>query len=627
CLEEMRLQRSFKIFATDVDKEAINFAAEAIYPENIAADVEPHLLDRYFQQRNNSYQVQKTLRERVVFAAHDALQDPPFIHMDLISCRNMPIYLNPQMQQNLFRNFQFALNFNGYLFLGPSETVGASKKAFELVDSKWKIYKNVSPTKLGHITGNRQYFRERAYAADGEQHNAPFAGQLHRGLELIFTTILAQRYAPRAVFVNENLEILHLNGDFDELLQFPRVTKMMLPEVIGENDDLIFRNGIRKVEKTGKPMIYKNIPFRKRDKNFRLDLLFEKCSPKELNGVNIFLIEFRITGENKPDRSSQTPEEISLDKYKDERLVTLELELQKVRLEKQSLIEQLETTNEELQSSNEELLAANEELQSTNEELQSLNEELYTVNSELQSKIDELTEVHNDTNNLLKSTEIGTIFLDMGLRIRKCTPALQEQFHLLDSDVGRPITHFTNAFNGTNIYEDIQKVLKDLSIIERRVTDNEGNRYLMRILPYYTEENVINGAVVTFVNINKLLMGVVEMEESEQKFKTLFEHSYNQIALVDGQGIVLSYNFHLDGCPGWKVGKPLLKFLLPENRPMFQEALSKVKDGNGITSLVHRNREKGKDYWFTTRFAPVFLQNQVQSVALITEALDGEPVK
>lgn len=618
-LEEKRTKRHFKIFATDVDKDAINFASEGNYSSNIAADVDAVLLDKYFTHRHNRYIVQKFLRENIVFAAHDALQDPPFIHMDLISCRNMPIYLNPKMQQNLYRNFQFALNYGGYLFLGPSETVGSTKKAFELIDNKWKIYKNISAIKLGHMPGHRQFYRDRKYNSEESRYFTPDYTAYTKISESTFSGILAQRFAPRAMFVNENQEILYLNGDFDELLQFPKGMKLNLTEVIGDNDNLIFLNGIRKVEENNTPVVYRNIPFRKKSKEFILDLKFERFNPKELNALPLYLIEFHIKGESEQ-KVDPDAEEVNLEDYKDERLLTLEHELQKVRLERQSLFEQLETANEELQSSNEELLASNEELQSTNEELQSLNEELYTVNTELQSKIEELTIIHTDTNNLLKSTEIGTIFLDPHLRIRKFTPPMQQQFHLLHSDIGRPITHFTNSFKGADIYTDIKKVLEDLHKIERQVTDTEGNLFLMRILPYRTESNVINGVVITFVNLNNLQEAMVENEESNRKFRALFEHASEQFIITDRKGIILEVNFPIKNfLTKNAIGKNIIDQVGTAAKADFEKAIDHAVEKGKTTTLKHKLNPPGADQLsLSTKIAPIVMNGKLKYLVVIT---------
>ncbi len=619
-MHETNKRRTFKIFATDIDRDAINYASEGNYPDSIAGDVNAKLLSKYFNARPNVFSVKKILRQSIVFAAHDALRDPPFIRMDLISCRNLLIYINPAVQQNMLKNFQFALNLNAFLFLGPSENLGAMKKVFETVDHKWKIFKNISTQKLNHISSNRRSMSERPELQQLNELLLESETELHnRNYDLTFQRMLSERYAPKSIFMNDRFEILFINGDFDDLLTAPRVARLNLLEMIGDNDNLIFRNGLRKVSETNKPNIYKNVLFRKGEKSFQLDIRFEKHRPRELNEMCVYLIEFFIKGEKIGEVNEA--EVINLENYKDERLQTLDKELRQVRQEKQTLREQLETTNEELQASNEELLAANEELQSTNEELQSVNEELYTVNTELQSKIDELLLVNTDTNNLLKSTEIGTIFLDLGLRIRKFTPALQDQFNLLEADIGRPITHFTNAFNDQRIYDDIKNVLNDLNTIEREVTDKEGNIHLMRVLPYRTEENTIDGVVITFVNINDLKLAHKEVEEWIERYYLMESYAHDQMMITDLNGKIEYVNYVMEGFEEKQIlGHSIFEFMPSNYAEAFQQSFISAKTCDSYISFEFSlTTPVGERTWWNTRIVPIKIKDRVTGMVLISQ--------
>jgi len=452
-----KIRRPFKIFASDIDKEAIAFAGAGIYHDNILADVSPELISKYFVNQQNIFRIKKIVREKIVFALHDALKDPPFMNIDLISCRNVLIYLNTKIQQNLIGNFQFALNFEGFLFLGPSESIGKLSKLFKSINSKWNMYQSISTEKINMLfrgSARRGIGASGIYKVDSD------ARSLNKPKEHKYPTLLAKRFAPLALFVNEKFDILYINGSFESILNLPSgFGKLNLMDMIGTNDPLIFKSGLRKVKEGKKLNKYEDFVLTKEDKQLKVDIQFEPC-PTQKGTQEIYLITFQIKQQR---NKSEIPKEtiVRHDQFSKDQLLILEQELEQANREKQSLVEQLETANEELQSSNEELMTTNEELMASNEELQSVNEELYTVNTELQTKIDELEVANSDTNNLLKSTDIGTVFLDRGLRIRKFTPALKEQFDLLDGDTGRLITNFNHTFNDNKIFEDIAKVLKD----------------------------------------------------------------------------------------------------------------------------------------------------------------------
>ena len=503
-LEKNDHKHDFKIFASDINKQAIDYASQGIYYSNIAGDVSTSRLEANFiPSGNTAYQIKKKIREKIVFTVHDITKDPPFIKVDLVVCRNMLIYFNPSVQKKLLINFHFALNNNGYLFLGPSETIGGLKNAFSAIDKSWNIFKNVLDVKIAPRRLNSEFQkREKQTRVKPYVENIVKEQFFSQRNTDYFSNILIKEFSPICIFIDKNLNILYINGDLGQIMKFPqRFADLNIRNMMGADESLLFRDGIRKVDEEGKTIFYKNIVFNKDETSFLIDLRFKKFYIKETH-ADVYLAEVYLKGQALIEEQS----EISEQRYQDERLKTLEIELGEARQESQALVEQLETANEELQASNEELLAANEELQSTNEELQSVNEELYTVNTELQTKIEELTIVNNDIDNLLKSTAIGTIFLDNELRIRKFTPAIEEQFSLMETDIGRPISNFTTKLDDKNVYEDAQQVLKTLTSIEREiVAKDEGKTFLMRILPYRTSENIIEGVVLTFVDVQEIV--------------------------------------------------------------------------------------------------------------------------
>lgn len=608
-LEQHKLNRQFKIFASDIDKEAIAFAGAGIYHDNILADVAPARIRKYFVNQQNIFRVKKVVREKIVFALHDAMKDPPFMNINLVSCRNVLIYLNSKIQQNLLANFQFALNYEGYLLLGPSESIGQLSSMFKAVDNKWNIYQNVSREKVnmalrGGIRRSRQKTEVGKYEPEGLLKNS------FRHVENKFTALLANRFAPLALFVNEHFDILYINGNFEAILKLPSgFGKLNLLDMIGENDPLIFKTGIRNIKDNNKISHYEDFILVKGDTKIKADIQFEKWrpSPKE---PTIYLITFFI--KEKADRT-QKKEIVKQNDFSKEQLSLLQSELEEVNREKQSLVEQLETTNEELQSSNEELLAANEELQSANEELQSVNEELYTVNTELQSKIDELVVVNADTSNLLKSTDIGTVFLDMGLRIRRFTPTLKEQFDLLESDIGRPITNFNHTFNDNQIFEDIAKVLKTLNTLEREIIGKDGKHHLMRVLPYRTEDNKVDGIVLTFINIEQLHQMTNELKYRSSLFQAVFNNTTAHIFIVDNELNIKEIN-HIS--PGLNkdivMGQQIFNFVPVNLHDKVKQIVAQLSKKEIIVGTYETEETliTGEQRWYQYSVIPVY-DNQV----------------
>jgi len=606
-LEKHKLRRQFKIFASDIDKEAIAFAGAGIYHDNILADVAPTLISKYFINQQNIFRVKKAVREKIVFALHDALKDPPFINIDLISCRNMLIYLNAKIQQNLLGNFQFALNYEGYMFLGPSESIGKLSSLFKVVDSKWNIYQNISKEKVNMLFRG-SHTKKRVEGTAGRYKQEADLRNLYKPSEFKFPSILAQRFAPLALFVNEHFDILYINGSFESILNLPSgFGKLNLLDMVGENDPLIFKNGLRNAREKRQVSKYKNFHLIKDDKQLIADIHFEQ-SHADKNEPPIFLITFHIKNQTvKREKPKETI--IHREDFSKDQLSILQLELKEANREKQGLVEQLETTNEELQSSNEELLAANEELQSANEELQSVNEELYTVNTELQSKIDELVIVNADTSNLLESTNIGTVFLDMGLRIRRFTPALKEQFDLLESDIGRPITNFNHTFNDTKIFEDIAKVLKTLNTIEREIVSKDSIHHLMRILPYRTEDNRVDGVVLTFINIEQLHQMTNELKYRSNLYQAVFNNTADHIVILDANLLVKEINFAISGySKDMMIGQEVFNYIPYPYKETVRNLLQQLqkKELKVGTYEMEMKLLTGEKRWYQNLIIPVF---------------------
>jgi len=626
-LEEHHLFNPVKIFASDIDKSVIAIASEAIYDAGVLGAIPPRLLEKYFEPANpekTKYSVVKTLRETIVYAVHDALYDPPFINLDLVSCRNMMIYLNNKNQRILLSNFHFALNYEGFLFLGPSESIGEFKSSFRTISPKWNLFQNVDKEKTVQPSFSKDS-ELKLEASTFRKRNSltPFKVNYEKPIlqDKYYTKVLIEQFAPTCILINEQLDVLFTNGNVDKILNFPRVSGYFnLQEMVGVNELILFKTGVRKCKDSQQISLYENISYSKKDTVTSLNMQFTAVKNEQDPSKYIFIVEFFFNLSTPVETSTEGKLIIPQEALKLETISTIQRELRQVRQEKQILVQELEMANEELQATNEELLAANEELQSTNEELQSVNEELYTVNTELQNKVNQLITTTNDLDNLLNSTEIGSIFLDRELNIRRFTPAIINQFALLESDIGRPITSFTNSFVDKNIYPEIENVVKKLVVFEKEIVDEKENFYLMRVLPYRTDAGQVDGAVLTFIPINELKKANDNFTEVAERYRAVFENSYDGIILIDKEGKVTSSNHDFAGFSKEKlVSRSILKLMPAPYGEILEAAMDQVKKGEPSSSFHFENENaKGEKQWFSATITPVIIEGEIRCLALIT---------
>ena len=497
------ITKSYKIFATDVDNHALTTASTGDYNINVASEIKPEFIDKYFIKTGNRIRINKRIRERIVFSTHDVTKDSPFIRMDLISCRNLLIYFNTQTQARVINSFNFSLNKKGYLFLGSSESLGAASKHFTTIHNKWKFFQLITkshgarnPSSLNiSITSPATHFRNNLDRFSfKDPPNKP---------EVVFNNYLAKRFSPTSIFVDKKFNIIYIKGKIDDKLKIQEgVFQSNLLKLVDNQLATIIRNGIRRINKEAKDIVFKNVLINNADVSYRFDIGLHKIDDFE-DGPDLYLIHF----DNERDLGEEIDaKDIPIDEISKQRFENLEYELKETKSELQNVVEELETSNEELQSSNEELMASNEELQSTNEELQSVNEELITVNYELQDKNKELLALSNDEINLLNSIELGILFLDENFKIRKFTPSLSNFFNLNDTDVGRPITNFASDFSRELplfVTESAKKVLQNLVPIEKEIIGEDNRIIFVRVIPFITFDKKIDGIVITFVDITK----------------------------------------------------------------------------------------------------------------------------
>ncbi len=536
-MERIKRPLNIKIFATDIDKDAILYASNGVYPESIAADMPPGFLSKYFLRRGEQYQVQRSLREMVVFARHNLVKDPPFTKIDFISCRNLLIYLQPVLQQKVMEMFNFSLNPRGILLLGTSEMPGDLGEYFETLHHKFKIFcsrgKKRPPAETLQFEGAEGELTLKQYANRFSQgRKIPGVREEERLQERLLQS-LVEEYVRLVAVVNERMELLHLVGDASGFLHLPSGKVVYDICRMAEKELAIpMATGLQKVFHDGKEIKYTNIrlpwPGGTKLVQLQIRLLPAKRGQEPLAAL---IIQDLPLPKRKLSGSEGEVQEFDISREAEQRIYDLEQELQFTKENLQATIEELETSNEELQATNEELLASNEELQSTNEELQSVNEELHTVNAEYQSKILELTEITNDLDNLMAATRIGTIFLDENLEIRRFTPETARIYRILASDLGRPLAHLTHRLKDVDPLAVVKRVVETGKASEVEVCTEGGESYLMRVLPYAVGGPVSSGAVITFTDIGPLKETENKLKHERAQLFSIFD-GINQIIYV-----------------------------------------------------------------------------------------------
>lgn len=505
---------TLQIFATDLDNVAIETARKGVFPANIGSDVSQSRLNRFFIKTDDGYRINTEIREMIVFAQHNIIMHPPFTKIDLLTCRNLLIYMDSELQKNLIGLFYYCLNPEGIMLLGSSETLGSQSPLFTTIDSKLKIYKRSNTVLVPELFDFPSSY-SRTKMSNTEN---PMPSKLPTNIQTPAEQLLLQHFSPSAVLVNEQGDIVYISGRTGKYLE-PAVGKAnlnifaMLREGLRNHFPIAFRKAL-----TTKGQVHlHNIKVATEGKSQTIDVNIQWIDkPEALKGmVMIVFTDVHEIYSSDPKGNRKKLESIIQSE--------LELELQHTREEMQNTMEEMQTSQEELKSTNEELQSTNEELQSTNEELttskeemQSLNEELQTVNAELQSKVDEFSRVNNDMKNLLNSTDIATLFLDKELNIRRFTNQTTKIFKLIKSDIGRPFTDLVSDLNYPELAHDALEVLRTLVFIEKQISTNDKRWFSVRIMPYRTYDDRIDGLVITFINITDLKLVETKLHETGQ---------------------------------------------------------------------------------------------------------------
>ena len=532
---------SLQIFATDLDNEAIEIARKGIFPANIAADVSPARLNRFFLATDDGYFINTEIRETIVFAQHNIVMHPPFTKIDILSCRNLLIYMEPELQKKLFSLFYFSLNPKGIMILGSSETLGEQSHLFSSLDGKLKIFRRSVSTQLPELFDFPSTFSRNKPVGTEKIVSEKFAVNI----KSLADQLLLNQFAPAGVLVNENGDIIYISGHTGKYLE-PSVGKAnmnifaMLREDIRSEFPVAFRKAI--INK-GEVVLH-NVKVGTNGNTQILDVNIHWIEkPEPLHGM--IMIIFKSVPSDDIKRRAIKEKKI----VHSVKLTELENELKYNREKLQDTLEEMQTSQEELKSANEELQSTNEELQSTNEELtsskeemQSLNEELQTLNAELQSKVDDFSRVNNDMKNLLNSTDIATLFLDKELNIRRFTFQSTKIFKLIKSDIGRPFTDLVTDLIYPELAADAVEVLTTLVFMQKPIPTKDGRWFNIRIMPYRTLDDRIDGVVITFINISELKKVELKLNETEQMNNLLFNSSSDILMKLSTDYKILEIN-------------------------------------------------------------------------------------
>lgn len=608
-----------KVFATDVHKKVLEFAAHGVYDEQAVAAVTNERLKEYFIRTDNGFRVSSELRKMVVFAPHNVIRDAPFTRMDLISCRNLLIYLVPNAQTKALSLFHFGLKTGGVLFLGSSESPGELSSEFEAIDQHWNVYRKRRDVKLpadlrlplspGLSAGNASLSSAR------RQQNSPLGD--------IFERLLDETLPP-SVLVNEHLEIVHTFGNASEYLRLRRGTaSLRLSDMLSEKLRTAVAAAVHRSSREDQTVTFSHVETRSDELSETINLTVTPLPATHRTAAHTLIRFEQIEVDDPPRRETLG----SLSDATMDHVEALESELRYTKENLQATVEELETSNEELQATNEELLASNEELQSTNEELHSVNEELYTVNAEYQKKIEEQTELTQDLNNLLSSTDVHTMFLDDELRIRKFTPRISQVFHLIASDIGRSIQGFVHTLQGDSPIElptKLNAVLQSGEPHEEEVRNADGRYFLMRLLPYQSETELA-GVVLTLIDVTVL-------KEAQTRFSNAIEVSPNGMLIVDAKGCITLVNSKIKTMFGYSedelVGQPL-ETLLPKDQHRSHAELTRtyfqrprVIQRMGQASFVWGERKDGSHVPLDVRVNPIQTPRGVQAIASLFDVSD-----
>lgn len=603
---------NLKILATDVHDVSLGVASAGVYHKSSMKGLQQELIDRYFDEDENSYHVRASVRRLVVFSQQDLIKDPPFTRLDLVSCRNVLIYFKDVAQQKVLALFHFGLQKDGFMFLGPSESIGKLSSEFEIVNQKWRIFRKVRDIRLIESVSmlppnggsdTRKNTTSAPPTTSGFD-SFGFRPEGRRAFNEAMQSLLT-RYAPPGFLLTSAGELEHIFGDAGAYISIGEGGfSKRITDLVHRDLKITISTGLERVKSPGGAPFQRRVSVggvseARRSFLVSIDHLSENA-PK--SGHLLLTIDEEKYAEPTREPTAQIETEFTSEASDvlHRRISELETDLRSSEESLQTTIEELETSNEELQATNEELMASNEELQSTNEELHSVNEELYTVSAEHQRKIDELTEVTSDLDHLLKGTEIGTIFLNSDLGIRRYTPAAEQTFNLIPQDIGRPISHITQKFEYSELSEIIDKVRHDGITREQEVSVRE-NTYLIRILRYNSKFKPDLGIVITIFDITALKIAQQELNDLAVLYTGIVSDISESIVRWDAKSGEITY------CNGVFcdfeektmdeiTGTQILQYIPEENHQGFSSSLANLKPSGIFTFAMKRLSAAGQPH-------------------------------
>lgn len=539
---EQGIPLNVKIFATDIHFTSLDIASAGVYSRENLKNVNKDYLARYFDVVRGNYQVKPFLRKMIVFSPHNLIKDPPFTRIDLVTCRNLLIYLDDVAQRKALAMFHFSLRKGAALFLGPSESTSDLAEEFKIVSKKWRIFKKTRDVRLRESTellpssyapGTSRKEHGLRLAENRSRSVVALEGYAQRQVMTRAYDRILELYAPPCLLLDTNGELIQIFGDADMFIRLKsgifskKVMDMILPEL-----KLVVSAGIERASARHAVEFRRKTKVNLADGDERTVNVSVDSLLGETNQIEFILITFDLETRREAPILSKDQETDSV--FYSQRIEELERDLRGTEESLQNTIEELETSNEELQATNEEMMASNEELQSTNEELHSVNEELFTVSAEHQRKIEELTEATEDMDNLFRATDIGTIFIGSELNIRRFTPAAARTFNLVDHDIGRPFAHITYRFAYPELVEDIQRVCQGGETLDREI-EVDDRAYLLRILSYKSYLEANSGVVLTVVDVNELQEAKHDLQRQERLYSNVVQQQYEIICRFDPQ--------------------------------------------------------------------------------------------
>ena len=590
-----------KIFATDVHRRSLHFASQGKYPKEAFDSVPNEIQDEYFNMRPNGFEISPEIRKMIVFAPHDVINDAPFTKLDLVTCRNMLIYFQPIVQKKVISLFHFALQTGAYMFLGPSETPGEWREEFDVLNKKWRLYSKRRDVRL---TANIRLPTSGSQLPKTVLKSGPERSTPESQLLSTYDSLLDRCMSP-SFLVDEQGQLIHSFGGAQRFLQFRggRVSTSIL-DIIHEDLKTSVSGALQHAAKERKEVRYTGIAVNTSIGLEQVRLVVDPIRDPRTEIVHTLISIEPL--EAAPEIASELSKDVDVSELAQKHISVLENELRYTKENLQATVEELETSNEELQATNEELVASNEEMHSTNEELQSVNEELYTVNHEYQHKINELTEMTDDMNNLFQLTEVGVIFLDRELKIRRFTPKIADMFNLLPQDVGRSIDNFTHNLNDEDVLDNLKKVLETEKPYSDEATDREGNHWLLRIIPYKAKLEV-GGVVATLVDLNS----VKETDAKLRRYKDIIESTAEAIIGANPKGFIQSWNPGAEALYGYTadeiIGKHVTIIMPDEVKSEANEFTQRVFAGESVNNhLTTRLRKDGERLFVSVTVSPVY---------------------